>query len=210
MAWRWSNPPMDPTSRVAEDGGMQAPTDITAAEARIAAIPLSPAPIAPALISREGEQALRRELAALCEEIDVQLPRRLRLAREFGDGSNNDEMMQIREEEAVVSVRINGLRQILAIAKVVDPSEASSGIAGIGSRVRLRIGEEVVERRLLGAHEPIGDDGMSVASPIGRAVVGHAAGAKLVAEMPNGAVRTLEILAVDHGVQSSAELPAAA
>ena len=174
--------------------------------------PNAPVPprIAPVLITREGEQALRRELATLRREVEVELPRRLRRAREFGEAAGNDDLLQLREEEAVTSARINGLLRILATAKIVEPDARNGGVAAVGSLVELRIGGETIERRLLGSHEPVGSDGMSVASPIGRAVVGHPAGVSVVAEMPGGRMRTIGILAVDGRRSPSAELPAAA
>ena len=53
---------------------------------------------APILMTREGELALREELARLREEVEVQLPKRLRQAREFGEASGNDDYLQILEE----------------------------------------------------------------------------------------------------------------
>ena len=54
------------------------------------------------------------------EEIDVQLPQRLREAREFGAPSENDDYLQIREE-AVTVARANSLSQILAAVKGSTP-----------------------------------------------------------------------------------------
>lgn len=178
------------------------PTDPAAAAA-------APPRIAPVLITQEGEQALRRELAVLREELEVKLPRRLRLAREFGEPAGNDDLLQLREEEAITTARLNGLQRILATAQIVDPDDVVAGVATVGSQVKLRVGGKTIERRLLGSHEPVGADGMSVASPIGRAVIGHPAGAKVVAEMPNGDRRTLELLEVGPPTPS-AKLPAAA
>lgn len=159
-------------------------------------IPSLPPKIASVLMTREGERALRGELASLREEIDVQLPQRLREAREFGAPSENDDYLQIREEQAVTVARANSLSQVLAAATVIDPSEPSAGVATIGSLIRLRVSGKTIERRLLGAHEPLGSNGMSVASPIGRAILGRPAGAKVAAEMPTGEIRTLEIVAI--------------
>lgn len=149
----------------------------------------------PVMISREGEQALRRELAELLDERDRQLPRRLQRAREFGEATGNDDYLQILEEEAVSSARIRKITAILASAQVVDAG-AEQGIAGIGSTITLKISGKEVERRLLGAHEPIGDDGVSVASPIGSAVLGCRAGETVSAELPSGKTVELEVVAV--------------
>lgn len=168
------------------------------------------APGAGILISREGEQALQRELARLREEVEIQFPLRLRQAREFGEAADNDELLQIREEEGVLMARIVGLVRVLAEATVVDPSESSSGLASIGSLVTLRIGEKTVERRLLGSHEPMGSDGISAGSPIGSAILGRSAGEDTTAELPSGELRKIEILAVRPAIETSPELLSAA
>lgn len=171
------------------------------------------APTQPAtriMISRRGESALRDELADLLSERGDQLPRRLARAHEFGGATNNDDYLQILEEEAITSARIRSIRAILDSARVVDPSDGDHGAAGVGSIVALRIAGEQVERRLLGAHEPIGRDGVSAASPIGRAILGSKAGQAVTAELPNGKTIDLEILEVRNPQRGVRELAAAA
>ena len=74
-------------------------------------------------MTREGELALREELARLREEVEVQLPKRLRQPREFGEASGNDDYLQILEEEAITTARINSLSRALAMARIIDPAE---------------------------------------------------------------------------------------
>lgn len=151
---------------------------------------------APILMTREGELALREELARLREEVEVQLPKRLRQAREFGEASGNDDYLQILEEEAITTARINSLSRALAMARIIDPAEELEGVATVRSRVTMRVAGTIIERRLLGSHEPVGPDEMSVGSPIGKAIMGRSAGESVIVELPGGEVRSLEILAV--------------
>lgn len=174
---------------------------------------LDSAPVQPALpimVSPEGELALRDELADLLRERDDQLPRRLRRAREFGGATENDDYLQILEEEAVSTARIRSIRAILAAAKVVDPSEGDHRFAGLGSIVTLKIAGEQVERRLLGAHEPIGTDGVSASSPIGRAILGARPGEAVTAELPSGRTVELEVIALRGPERGWRELAPAA
>ncbi len=152
--------------------------------------------IAPVLMTPEGEQALRRELTQLQDEVDVQLPDRLRQAREFGEAYGNDDYLQIREEQAVLAARIRSLSRILAVAKIVDPQVVFDGTATVGSTVTLRISGQIVQRRLLGSHEPIGADDMSVGSPVGRTILGRSAGETVLVELPSGETRSVEVLGV--------------
>lgn len=147
-------------------------------------------------LTREGERELRARRDALRHAIDVELPRRLRSVRGFGDATDNDEYLQILEEEAVSSARLQALEQILATAEVVDGEEADAGIAAIGSLVTIRIGGRTAERCIVGDYEASGDDTVSASSPIGSAILGRRAGETVAVELPNGAVRDLEIVAV--------------
>lgn len=149
------------------------------------------------MISREGEEALRKQLDELLHQRDVELPHRLQEARDFGNGSENDDFLQILEEEAVVEARTRSIQRILASAEVVDPNLEPSGVAGIGSTLILKMGGREVERRLIGAHEPVGIDGVSAASPIGQAIIGSTAGETVNAELPDGREVTIKIVAVD-------------
>jgi transcription elongation factor GreA len=148
------------------------------------------------LISQTGEEALRRELAALLEERTEQLPRRLQRAREFGEATGNDEYLQIVEEQAVCNARIQGIRRILASAEVVDPGSEAGGSVTVGSTVTLMLDGRRIVRQVLGAHEPIGEDGVSAASPIGEAIVGRSIGDVVAADLPNGKSVDIEIVAV--------------
>ncbi len=149
------------------------------------------------MISPEGERALRKQLAELLRQRDEELPRRLQEVREFGSGSENDDFLQILEEEAVVEARIRSIQGVLATAEVIDPATEDAGVAGIGSTVTLKMGGREVDRRVIGAHEPVGIDGVSAASPIGQAIIGSRAGETVTAELPDGREVTIEIVTVD-------------
>ncbi|KAA0268571.1 MAG: hypothetical protein EDQ89_11225 [Acidobacteria bacterium] len=147
-------------------------------------------------LTREGERELRARRDALRHHIEVELPLRLRGAREFGDATGNDDYLQIIEEEAVSRARLQALEQVLATAEVIEEGGAGADVAAIGSVVRIRIGGRTAERRIVGDYEATGGDAVSASSPIGSAILGRSAGATVVVELPNGATREVEILTV--------------
>jgi len=165
----------------------------------------APAAIPAILLTREGERELRAKLAALREVIDVELPRRLRSAREFGDATGNDDYLQILEEEAVASARMRALAEVLAAARIVEGGAGSANVVAVGSTVTIRTAGRMVSRRLVGAYEAAGD-AVSASSPIGRAVLGRSPGDRVLVELPNGAEQEIEIVAV---IASGAEPVAA-
>jgi transcription elongation GreA/GreB family factor len=86
-----------------------------------------PGQVPRALIIREGEQALLKELARLRRELAVEFPDRLRQALSFGEAHRNDDYLQIKEEEAVVASRIRRLETVLMAAQIVEHNRALRG-----------------------------------------------------------------------------------
>ena len=176
---------------------MSANSQITKPKPQTAATTTRPTATRPTiLLTREGEQELRDKLEALRYQIDIDLPRRLRSAREFGEATENDDYLQIREEEAVSKARLAALTEVLAAAEVVDTARSRAGVATIGSTVVIRVGGKTVERRLVGDYEAVGADGFSASSPIGSAILGRSEGETVAVELPNGETRDLLIVAV--------------
>jgi transcription elongation factor GreA len=150
-------------------------------------------PVTPA-----AHDALLRERDKLHDEKLQQFPERLRVAREFGDGANNDEYFAIREEEAIVDARLARLDDILSRAKIVDPAESGNTIA-IGSSVTvLDLGSrEPLDYVIDSAHAPAAPRAVSAVSPVGKALLGRSPGDVVIVELPRkGRTRELEILAV--------------
>ena len=147
------------------------------------------------LITREGYEHLCAEVAKLCDA-RPELIERLRDARDNGNLDDNPTLYEVLEEQAQLEHRIAHLRRQLAAAKVVQPN--ADGIAGIGNSVRLRdlTTNEVVEYELVGGIEAnVGDSRVSIAAPVGRAVLGARAGEVVDVATPRGNVQ-LEVLEV--------------
>jgi transcription elongation factor GreA len=148
------------------------------------------------LITARGYEDLRAELETLRGGIAPELSERLRDARQDGHLADNPPLFDLLEEQAQLDRRIAVLEAQLAAAQIAAP--AIDGCAGIGSRVRVRDLEvgDVVEYELVGAIEPkVGDGRVSVAAPVGRALVGQRVGARLEVATPGG-TRPLEVLSV--------------
>jgi transcription elongation factor GreA len=148
------------------------------------------------LITAPGYEDLRAELETLRGVVARELSERLRDARQDGHLADNPPLFDLLEEQAQLDRRIAVLEAQLAAAQIAAP--ASDGCAGIGSRVRVRnldVGD-TVEYELVGAIEPkVGDGRVSVAAPVGRALVGQRVGARLDVVTPGGTL-PLEVLSV--------------
>ena len=145
-------------------------------------------------ITAVARQTLERELTSLRLERQRDIPRRLRVAREFGDVANNDELLAIREEEAVLATRIARLEDILKRAAIVDHGDGDDS-AAVGSRVSVLDvdTDERLEYVIDGAHGACRPGVVSALSPVGRALLGRRRGERVSIELPSGRRRKLEL-----------------
>lgn len=144
-----------------------------------------------------ARHALELELAELRDRKAREIPARLRFAREFGDTSNNDEYLAIREEEAVLATRIARLEDILMRATMIDPAHVHDSV-GVGSEVEV-VDVDTGETReyvIESAHGAVGRMSASPNSPVGRALLGRQAGERVAVQLPTGRRRELELRAV--------------
>ena len=149
------------------------------------------------LITAQGYEQLRSELETLRTDGRLDMSDRLREARTDGHLDDNPALFDALEEQAQLERRIAVLEGRLAAARIAVPTD--DGSAGIGSCVRLRdlATNEVVEYELVGATEANVDQGrVSVHAPVGRSLVGAAAGDVVSVDCPRGELR-FEVIAVD-------------
>jgi transcription elongation factor GreA len=173
-------------------------TDIAHGPERLGASSVDPMAHAPAVITREGERAMRSTLRRLHHQLNVEFAARFRQARTFGEIAGNDDYLQTLEEEAILRSRIARLEGLLDSATVVSNSPDGSAVA-IGSTVQVEdlASGAVHERRVVGDFERLSPDAISASSPVGRALTTRSAGDQVEVELPNGQSRSLRILAVE-------------
>ena len=141
---------------------------------------------------------LRAELEQMRRRTRVEIAQRLRDARAYGDGSNNDEHNAVREEQMVLEARIASLEDTLARAIVLDAEDAAPGVAVIGSTLLIEdlATGALSQHRLASAHHSLGPDTISAASPIGQALIGTVPGTTVTVELPNGRSRSVRLVDV--------------
>ncbi|MFQ5848443.1 MAG: GreA/GreB family elongation factor [Candidatus Methylomirabilales bacterium] len=133
--------------------------------------------------------SLRAELSALEKEFRVDIPQKIEAARGLGDLTENADYHAIKERQGFVQARIVSLQQRIASLSAIDPKSVPQDRVGFGSIVHLRDtdhgGERVV--KLVAAEESNGEKGwVSIASPIGRGLVGRRAGEGVRIQTPGG------------------------
>lgn len=147
------------------------------------------------IITPEGRAKLEEELNYLETVKRAEVGERIRVARDFGDISENSEYDDAKNEQGMMEARIAEINQILSNASVVESSKRSKKVS-IGSTVTL-VTPEGVERvlQIVGSAEADPANGrISNESPVGEAVLGHKKGDSIVATGPTG--RKLEFTLV--------------
>lgn len=147
-------------------------------------------------LTGEGAARLRAELEELTTKRRPEVIARIRTAKELGDLKENADYTAAREEQSFLEGRIQSLEARLRNAVVVDaPVEGSR--ADLGSRVTVEVDGITDTYTLVSTAEADARAGrLSIASPVGRALVGTAPGREVQVETPRGPV-TYRVLRVE-------------
>jgi transcription elongation factor GreA len=140
-------------------------------------------------VTREGYEALKKELENLKRVERPQNLKAIEEARAHGDLSENAEFAAAKDRQGFIEGRIGELGYKLANSDIINPDTLSKDKAVFGHRVLLEnidTGEDV-EYQLVGPDESDIERGrISISSPLGRAILGKKPGDELVLEVPGG------------------------
>ena len=115
----------------------------------------------------------------------------IKIARGFGDLSENSEYDEAKNEQGKLYSRIAELEDILQHVVIVDESNAPSNVVTIGCRVTVTDtnGKEMGSYKIVGSQESDPMNGIiSEESPFGKALIGAKEGDKVTVEAPRGAI----------------------
>ena len=136
------------------------------------------------------KQKIADEIDRLLEELTVALPKAIQKAVELGDLSENAEYKSALERQQFVQARLNHLTQRANELSKIDPKMIARDSVGFGSRVKLRDrdnGEEIEYNIVFGDYIDLDSNQISMASPIGRALLGKTEGEEVTVNLPRGA-----------------------
>ncbi len=143
------------------------------------------------MLTEEGFEKLENELEYLETEKRREVAKRIKVAREFGDISENSEYDDAKNEQAFVEGRIQEIKNMLSNAHVVKDEEVTDKQVNLGTTVMLHDldSDEKISYNLVGSAEadPLNNK-ISNESPIGKAILGHAIGDEVTVETPAGEV----------------------
>ena len=144
----------------------------------------------------ELKQKLSEEVERLQHELNVTLPMEIRKAVEHGDLRENSEYKAALERQQFVQARLGHLRGRLSKLSSIDVSQIPPDKVGLGSRVVVQ-DEKTREREeyhlVFGDAVEFQEGHVTMASPIGRALLGKGVGDEIVLRLP-AATRRLKLV----------------
>jgi transcription elongation factor GreA len=142
------------------------------------------------------KKKLEEELAALENELRVDLPREISKARAHGDLSENAEYHAAKERQGIVNMRLGQVRARLRELSMVDMARIPHDRVGLGSTVTvmdLTKDEEITYSLVTSEDADVAQGRISTTSPIGRGLIGKRVGDTVKVQIPDG-IREMEII----------------
>ncbi|MBQ9468342.1 MAG: transcription elongation factor GreA [Clostridia bacterium] len=150
-------------------------------------------------VTLEGLVNLMAELDYLRTSKRQEVKEAIKVAKGFGDLSENSEYDEAREEQGKVESRIVELEEMLKSAELIDESGATDRV-NVGSTVRILniTRNKEIEYHIVGSTEANASLGrISDQSPIGKAIIGEKVGSEVKVETPAGVIE-LKILEISR------------
>ncbi len=143
------------------------------------------------MLTPEGLAKLEEELKYLKGEKRKEMAEKIKLARSYGDLSENSEYDDAKNEQAIMEARIRDIEATLKNYQLIDENADTGATVRLSSRVVVEMIETGTTRefKIVGANEINPSEGkISDESPIGKALVSHVEGDVIEVETPSGLI----------------------
>ena len=143
-------------------------------------------------LTRGDVQKMQEEIDYRVQTLRPKLIEEVKVARGFGDLSENSEYDEAKNEQGKLYSRIAEVEEILLHTVIVDENDAGTNGISIGCRVTVqdvKSGRELPEYKVVGSqeadpmHRAISED-----SPFGKALMGAKVGDEVNVEAPKGVI----------------------
>ena len=151
------------------------------------------------VVTASGLKALEEELEMLKTVRRKEVSDKIRVARGYGDLSENSEYDEAKNEQAIVEARIADLEVMLKNVVILDESEIVTDVVSLGSNVKVYDEEfdEELEYIIVGSTEADLDIGkISDESPVGKALLGKKVGDVAEAVLPTGDTAKFRVISI--------------
>jgi transcription elongation factor GreA len=150
-------------------------------------------PSQPLMLTPEGHKRLQDELTRLTVVKRAEIAERIRESKDHGEYSeDNNELDEVKLEQAIVENRINELKAIFSNVEVLETSSIPTSFVGLGSRVKVKDKDRGIEfevRLVAGVEANPDDDQISDESPMGQSLMGKKVGDIAEFEAPAGKLK---------------------
>ena len=143
-------------------------------------------------MSRESYDKLVAELDDLKINKRKEVAERLKVARSYGDLSENAEYDEAKNEQAILEAQINELQYTIDNAEIVDDDNISVDEIGMSSKItikRLDTGKTETFTIVGTNHANVKEGLISDESPIGKAAMKKRVGDTFIVEAPAGELK---------------------
>ena len=149
-------------------------------------------------MTQAGKDKLIQELEHLKSVKRKEVVERIKIARSFGDLSENSEYDSAKEEQAFVEGRITTLENMIRNAKIIEEGDTASDSVTLGRSVtfvELPDGDEETYTIVGSAEADPFEGKISNDSPIARSLIGKKVGDQVTVQTPGGemSVRIISI-----------------
>ncbi len=151
------------------------------------------------VLTKESYDAKVKELEQLKTTGRDEIAERIKVARSFGDLSENSEYDEAMNEQAKLEAKIARLENDIRNANILDEDNLNAGVVHPGSKVKVENIEngKKNEYTILGPSESNPAQGIiSDQSPIGKSLIGNRKGDIVDVQLPTGKVLQLKILSI--------------
>ena len=150
------------------------------------------------VVTYAGLQKLEEELDTLKTVRRKDVAEKIKVARGYGDLSENSEYDEAKNEQGIIESRIAELEKMLKNVRVIDEDELTTEHVMVGSHVKLvdPDGDED-EYDIVGSTEADPTVGkISDESPVGAALINHGVGDEVNVTLPNGKVVVYKVIEI--------------
>ena len=149
-------------------------------------------------LTDDGLKKLQDELENLKTTGRKEIAEKIKIARGYGDLSENSEYDEAKNEQAKIEARIVEIEAMLKNVEIISDVKGSAKTIMLGTKVKILDVEfdEEATYRIVGSAEADPNEGLiSDESPVGKALLGHKVGDTIFAEAPAGEIE-FKILAI--------------
>lgn len=150
-------------------------------------------------MTKAGKEKLEQELEYLKTVRRKEVVERIKVARSFGDLSENSEYDSAKEEQAFVEGRITTLENMIRNAKIIEEDSENKTTVSLGKAVtfiELPDGEEETYTIVGSAEADPFEGKISNDSPMAKSLLGRQVGEEVVVQTPGGEMK-VKIVRVD-------------